>query len=113
MAIKRLRLNDEGEFEERTLEKSEIKAPPPPPPKAKRKARISASAPASSGGGGKNSRVVVKKTATKRHAAGKTVLDVGVVRYGCGRCDSSRVFNEKPEKPPTCGMCSVAMQLQR
>jgi len=115
MAIKRLRLNDEGEFEERELEKSEL---PPPPPKPAPKKRTRAPRIGSSGGTAKgspaapSSRVKVTKRATKTYATGKTALDHDVVRFQCERCGSSRVGSEDT-KSMTCGLCSTPMKRLR
>lgn len=120
MAIKRLRVNDDGEFEERKLAKSELPPPPPKPAKrapAKKKAlKIGAASPpragvkgTAKGGGGTSSRVKVTQRASKKFAAGKNVLDHDMVRFECPKCGMSRVGNEET-KALKCPLCMVAMK---
>lgn len=113
MAIKRLKMNDDGEFEERKLEKSELPPPPPPPVKPApkpRSPRIGAAKPSEGGEQtARSSRVKVTQRATKRFAAGKTVMDHDMVRFECDRCGSSRVGKED-SKGFLCSLCGVPMK---
>jgi hypothetical protein len=107
-------MNDDGEFEERELEKSELPPPPPPPVKKPRKSsgpRIGAAkAPKAAGDTtARSSRVKVTKRATKQFAAGKTALDHDMVRFECDRCGASRVGNEE-SKGFLCSLCAVPMK---
>ena len=113
MAIKRLKMNDDGEFDERELEKSELPPPPPEPVKPARKSRsprIGASKPKEAGDTtARSSRVKVTKRATKRFAAGKTALDHDMVRFECSKCGASRVGKED-SKGFLCSLCAVPMK---
>lgn len=113
MAIKRLKMNDDGEFDERELEKSELPPPPPPPVKPARKARKPRIGSSASKKGGEqvatSSRVKVTKRATKQFAAGKTALDHDMVRFECDRCGASRVGKEDSKGFP-CSLCAVPMK---
>lgn len=103
MAIKRLRFNDDGELEERTIEKSELPPPEPKPVVPKPKARSRA---ASTGEG--RSTVKTTRRAKRVLPAGKTVLDHDMVRFECKKCGASRV-GEDATKVPRCALCAVKM----
>lgn len=110
MAIKRLRLNDDGEMEERTLQKSELPPPPPKPAPAARRPRIG-SAGSSSRASSENTgakRVKVTQRASKVYASGKTALDHDVIRFECKKCGSSRVGTDETQGL-TCSMCGIPM----
>jgi hypothetical protein len=112
VAIKRLRLGDDGEFEERKLEKSELPPPPPKPVKRTRKASARASTPrdkTSSSTAASSHRVKVTKRATKVYAEGKTALNVDVIRYECPKCEASRVGTDETQGM-TCSLCGVGMR---
>lgn len=115
MAIKRMRLNDEGEFEERKLEKSELPPPPPKPVKPVRTARTSS--PSKTGknpktSGAAVSGVKVTRRATKTYATGKSALDHDVIRFECLKCESSRVAKD-PDSKLICSLCGVPMRRMR
>ncbi len=125
MAIKRLRLNDQGRHEERTLETSEL---PPPPPKPEKSATRVRPLKLDSGGGGSSIRssasmpstvkapasgpVKTTRIAKKFVPSGRTLLDEGVIRYGCTTCETTRIVKEVGAKPPSCSLCNKPMRLQ-
>lgn len=113
MAIKRLRFNDKGEPEERSLDRSELPPPPPPKPAAATGARaIRASAVKDFDGDDdeipKRSRVT--SPARKVFPAGKTLLDEGVIRYACGQCGSTRIV-QQAQQNIACSLCNKPMKL--
>lgn len=109
MAIKRLRLNDEGKLEERTLEKSELPTPPPRPERPVREPRSSSGSRTADQG---SKRVKITKRASRTFATGKSVLDHDVIRFECPKCGSSRVGTEDTTQL-TCSMCQIPMRRLR
>lgn len=113
MAIKRLRINNKGEAEERSLDRSELPPPPPPKPAAAAGARaIRASAVKDFEGDDDElpKRARVTSPARKVFPAGKTLLDEGVIRYACDKCGSSRIV-QQAQQSISCSLCKKPMKL--
>jgi predicted RNA-binding Zn-ribbon protein involved in translation (DUF1610 family) len=109
VAIKRLRLNDEGKLEERTLDKSELPLPPAKPVRVPREPRSSSR---TSSGETVSKRVKVTKRASKTFASGKSALDHDVIRFECPKCGSSRVGTDETTGL-ACSMCQIPMRRLR